>query len=513
MKFNLQLRVTTDDGSVLEHDLVTFARTEPRLETLGLTLEEGKKVLKTVQQSMVETQVLAFLKQQRPCPDCRQQRRVKGSRRVSFSTVFGDLKLRSPRLHHCDCNTHQVGSFSPLSELLTEKCHPELVHLETRWACLMSYGLTAKLIKDVLPVNEKLNAVGIRKHVLAVADRLEEALVEPIPEHRPVPPEPIERTPATSPQVLTIPDGPMTVGIDGGYVRTQRKQGFFEVIAGKSLVAFKRDAPEDQDSSSAKCFGFVQTFDQNHKQRFLEHLNAHGLTAGQKLEFFSDGGETVRGLHKHLSPDAQHVLDWFHISMRLTVLGQYAKSLLDTASLEKARGQWQKTNPDWQDWDTPDPLPGCAREEVLVDLESVKHYLWHGNAFRALEMTNGLLLEVEMPNPPEKTRKLLKGLLEFRTYIERNQNLIVNYGERYRMGDRISTAFVESTVNQVIAKRFCKKQSMQWSVAGSHRLLQVRTRVLNGDLETAFKQWYPAFGVGEMQLPELLERREIHPRN
>ena len=30
-----------------------------------------------------------------------------------------------------------------------------------------------------------------------------------------------------------LPDGPMTVGIDGGYVRGVRKQGWFEVIAGK----------------------------------------------------------------------------------------------------------------------------------------------------------------------------------------------------------------------------------------------------------------------------------------
>jgi hypothetical protein len=31
--------------------------------------------------------------------------------------------------------------------------------------------------------------------------------------------------------------GPITVGIDGGYVRAAHKQGWFEVIAGKSVVA------------------------------------------------------------------------------------------------------------------------------------------------------------------------------------------------------------------------------------------------------------------------------------
>jgi hypothetical protein len=54
-------------------------------------------------------------------------------------------------------------------------------------------------------------------------------------------------------------------------------------------------------------------------------------------------------------------------------------------------------------------------------------------------------------------RKLLKAAEKFHTYIENNQHFIPNYGERYRHGERISTGFVESTVNQVISKRFCKK--------------------------------------------------------
>jgi hypothetical protein len=56
-----------------------------------------------------------------------------------------------------------------------------------------------------------------------------------------------------------------------------------------------------------------------------------------------------------------------------------------------------------------------------------------------------------------------------------------NYGERYRKGQIISTAFVESAVNQAVSKRFVKKQQMQWTPAGAHLLLQIRVEVLNGD--------------------------------
>ena len=59
----------------------------------------------------------------------------------------------------------------------------------------------------------------------------------------------------------------------------------------------------------------------------------------------------------------------------------------------------------------------------------------------------------------EKVRaaeKLLKILREFDTYIRLNAGFTPNYGDRYRHGEPISTAFVESTVNQVISKRFVK---------------------------------------------------------
>jgi hypothetical protein len=60
------------------------------------------------------------------------------------------------------------------------------------------------------------------------------------------------------------------------------------------------------------------------------------------------------------------------------------------------------------------------------------------------------------------------------------------------LGEVISTALVESTVNQVISKRFVKKQQMRWTKKGTHLLLQVRAQVLNEDLRSTFERWYPA---------------------
>jgi len=76
-------------------------------------------------------------------------------------------------------------------------------------------------------------------------------------------------------------------------------------------------------------------------------------------------------------------------------------------------------------------------------------------------------------------------------HIGSNHASLINYGERYRSGERISSAFVEATVNAVVSKRFAKKQQMQWSRTGAHLLLQTRTQTLDGSLRSTFENWYP----------------------
>jgi len=63
-----------------------------------------------------------------------------------------------------------------------------------------------------------------------------------------------------------------------------------------------------------------------------------------------------------------------------------------------------------------------------------------------------------------------------------NRESIRGYAEAYRNGERISTAHVECTVNQLINWRMCKKQQMGWSRASAQYLLHVRTAAINGRL-------------------------------
>ena len=123
----------------------------------------------------------------------------------------------------------------------------------------------------------------LREHLQAVAQRVEDELGE-------------EREPrdfATLEAIaeLPLPDGPMTVGLDGGYVRAAHKQGCFEVIAGRSVVAFRR--AEGDPVPPAKCFGFVQTYDEKPRQRLWALMQSQGMHYVVSTLMWCPGGNSL----------------------------------------------------------------------------------------------------------------------------------------------------------------------------------------------------------------------------
>ena len=465
MRVKLQLVLCSDDGhEETVTDIVTLKKDHQRIAPLGLTLAEAKQLLKTIQHRVLQRQVDTFLDACSTCKDCGTPLKVKGYHTRSFRTLFGTFKLSSPRLFHCDCRRHKTTSFRPLSSLLTESVAPELLLMETKWSSLVSYGMTVDALKDFLPLDVTLDVKTVRHDTLKVAERCEAELGEEQWSF-------IEGCPRDW-GTLPIPDGPITVGIDGGYVRDwEANKHNVEVIVGKSTLAFRRD--EEEDIPSSKRFGFVQTLAPKPTRRLCEVLTSQGMQLNQQITFLSDGSDTVRELQLSMSPEAEHILDWFHLSMKLTVLDQYGKGLVHC-----------------------DAVLG---EEIRAKIERLKWSLWHGNLYKALykiDDIESLIYSFEETYP--KFKRLLKAVEEFRTYIVNNGHLIPNYGERYRNGEAIATGFVESTVNQVVSKRFCKKQQMQWSKRGAHLLLQTRVKTLNRELGAVFKGWYPDMKVEEL---------------
>src|SRR6266702_2163241 len=461
MKLSVQVVIESDDDddddrqSPAIHVVAQIDRDALSVDTLGLQLEEAKHLLQQVQAVLIDEQVRTSLAEQVACPDCGRPRAHKDTKTIVTRTLFGTLHLRSPRWHQCPCQPQTTRTFSPLAAALPERTTPELLYLESKFAGLVSYGLSAKLLAETLPIGRPLYASAVRLPTQATGERLESELG------------PEQSMFADGCQLdwdeLPQPDLPLTVGLDDGYVHSSqqrsRRDGWFEVIAGKSMPT---DGP-------AKCFGFVQIYDAKPKRRLFEVLKSQGMQMNQQVTFLTDGGEDVRDLPLYLNPRAEHLSDWIHITMRLTVMCQMTKGLRSRDNPELAA-------------------------EVLVELERLKWFLWHGNVFRALQTVDDLQIDLDNTEHPSlEQQKLLKMVTEFGGYMRANGTWIPNYGERYRSGEAISSAFVESTVNQVVSKRMVKKQQMRWAPKSAHLLLQVRAKVLNHELAEVFQRWYPAF--------------------
>src|SRR5664279_2914937 len=335
MKFRVEV-ICLHEGGEQRRNVLEMERTELALETLGLSVADGKAMLHGVQGFVATQQGIEDLERKRACAACGQRHSSKEVGTYTVKTVFGPVEVPNPRWNRCACQSEGPRTFRPAAAWLQgERSSPELLYLGTKWASLIPFEKVADLLKEVLPVGETTNHETIREHLQAVAQRVEDELGE-------------EREPrdfATLDAIAEhpLPDGPMTVGLDGGYVRAAHKQGCFEVIAGRSVVAFRR--AEGDPVPPAKCFGFVQTYDEKPRQRL---------------------------------------------------------------------------------------------DSLFLDLDLICRRC-------------------------EPAAKLARGIAEFRTYIRNNRGSIPNFGERYRQGETISTAFVESTINQVVSRRFVKKQQMGWT--------------------------------------------------
>lgn len=454
MDIEITVTITAPDGTAHTEQISTITKASGTIGEIGLSIGESKELLLKLQQEVVSAQCAAFCARHTCCPSCGRKLRCKARGHIRYRTVFGDVTVPSPRLYHCPCHAGPAKTISPLTELLPDHVAPELLWLETKWASLVSFGITADILKDVLPIDARLSPDTIRRHLGRMAARLEEDLAE-------------ERfsfieTSACQREKMPNPEGLITVGIDGGYVRSRDAgQSHFEVTVGKSILT---DRPN-------RYLGLVQSHDDKPKRRLHEVLKDQGWQENQPVTFMTDGGDTVINMAQHMAPSSEHILDWFHITMRITVMLQYVKGLAHHNEADA--------------------------EKLTKLLRQIKGFLWNGNLHDGQLVIEDLVMDLdEIETDYASIKALRKTAAEFETYIANNKDMIPNYAERRRYGERVSTGFVESTVNTVVGKRFGKRQQMRWSKQGAHLMLQTRTRTLDGTLRPKFEQWYRGMKSG-----------------
>jgi hypothetical protein len=445
--WRVKLMAELEPGVVTETEVARFERNEEvGLAELGLTLEEAKQLTAALQVQMVPVQVATMGERRRWCAACGSMLASKGYYRATFRSLFGEVPVRVRRLLVCPCHgPGEPKSFAVL-DLGGDAVAPELAYVTARYAALAPFGKVAALLSELLPIGGAANAGTVRNRTRRVGA---EVVQRPSAEA------------ATQPEAGA--SGPVVVGLDGGYVRSWHPEEgrHFELVAGKVI---------DADGVQHR-FAFARDGQAASAAALRHALAAVGVTADTPATVLADGDAGLWRLQHEVSPGATPVLDWWHAAVRFEHALQTARGLgagtanarlVGGAVRSLERGKWRLWHGRW---------PGCRRK--LLDLRR-----W---------------TERSHVRDLAGVGRLQQHLAKLLSYLERNQDTLVHYAARRRRGEPISTAFVESAVNEIVAKRMNKAQQMRWSKATVQPFLDVRTAVLNSTLEDAFRQRYPGF--------------------
>jgi len=90
LNWKLKLMAEIAPGEHVEVEVGSWERpVEVSLATLGLSLEEGKKILAEIQHQMVTTQMEQRAQADRRCANCGRSRRNQGCYRSTFHSAYG----------------------------------------------------------------------------------------------------------------------------------------------------------------------------------------------------------------------------------------------------------------------------------------------------------------------------------------------------------------------------------------------------------------------------------------
>jgi hypothetical protein len=205
--------------------------------------------------------------------------------------------------------------------------------------------------------------------------------------------------------------------------------------------------------------------DQQHTQ-LNGVLSGLGMTADTQVTILSDGAYGPRSLGEAASTGTVfHVLDWFHLAMRVQHAAQCASGWPDATVRNRRDG---------------------ARFADAV--EHIRWRLWHGQTVQALRLIQRTLTAVEA-KAERKTAaarsaaKLTKALIALETYVSGLADLIIDYASARLDDEPFSTSPTEGAMQWLLHRRMGAQQQMRWSPRGAHFTLQVRTAIVNGTFE------------------------------
>ena len=374
---------------------------------------------------------------------CLTLRRRRDCRTRTIQTLFGTVEVDAPRISICPCS-NEMGfadlSFSPLAQLLPDRCTPELRRVQADLGARHSFREAAQLLSTLLPCSPA-NHATIRNWTHRVATEIEANA-----------PEAPKDAPASGDEMIVM--------IDGAHIRAAPgyQSRHVDVTVGKIEVSGRRPrrfalAPKGSDHPLAPM---------------RAALVEQGWHPGRPPAVISDGEAALPNLVRAATEEpVRHILDWFHLSMRMRPIEQVLAGL-------SAR-------------QLPDPEPVQSAQESI---ERIRHLLWHGrqdDADQEIVLLLGQAAKIAERNGlsvQPSTNDLTRLCTELKGYAQNTSGAIVNYHRRYHGKRPVSTSRAVGCVDEIANARMGKKQRMRWSPRGAHRVALVRAAVLDGRLRS-----------------------------
>lgn len=119
MEWTISIEGTNEFGDICRRE-VRIDKSDERLRNgdLGLSIDDGKKIMVALQSAVVNEEAEAYTLFRRVCPDCHNFRPVKDYTTRQIRTVFGTVEVRNPRWMLCrDCHPGMEAAFAPLKEI------------------------------------------------------------------------------------------------------------------------------------------------------------------------------------------------------------------------------------------------------------------------------------------------------------------------------------------------------------------------------------------------------------
>jgi len=449
MDLRIIVETTFENGSTRTRRLGRLSRPfrSTQAEGFGLLLEDAKSMIGQLQEAILLDQIEEISEASRVCPDCNKNRAIHDYRPRVLDTLFGRFRVKAPRIRRCACNAKSDvtlgGPLSPLAHFFPGRSTPELQRLQAELGARHSFREAARIMETFLPCAKQTNT--------SVRNRLGKTARE------------ISKCEDLKPTVSSADKSTasVTVFLDGAHIRCrpEYQKRHLDVVVGKA-----------ESSQMCRRFGLVQQAAQSPTMQLRHDLKAIGWDGKSPVTVISDGEPALPNLVRvAVGEPVRHILDWWHISMRVKHVENAVKGLVQVKNFPN--------------------IPVLFERPA----ERLRWYLWHGKVRAATTSLRWLLTDCERlckvdPEVRDAAARVQARCRELYTYLANNMDSLTDYGQRYRNGLPISSSRAEGCVDDIGNTRMGKRRRMRWSPMGAHRVAVVRAAVLDGRLTGAYQR-------------------------